>query len=95
MHAFPRLLILLFALESLLFIPLFAMLFTSEVNWSLFDFGLMAFLLSLLAIGIESVNRFLKSKLQKWLALAALLFFFLLVWAELAVGLFGTPLAGN
>jgi hypothetical protein len=55
----------------------------------------MAFLLLLLAIGIESVSRFLKSKLQKWLALAVLLFFFLLVWAELAVGLFGTPLAGN
>lgn len=34
-------------------------------------------------------------KHQKWLVLLAILFLILLVWIELAVGLFGTPLAGS
>jgi len=95
MHAYGRLLILIFALESLLFIPLFFMLFSTAVKWSVSDFALMAVLLLLVALGIETIKRKIKSKSKKLLSLAGLLVFFLLFWAELAVGILNTPFAGN
>jgi len=79
----------------LLLIPFIAMQFTKEVNWDLTDFVVMGALLLITVTGIEIVTREVKSsKLKIWLTIAILLIL-LLVWAELAVGIFGSPFAGS
>lgn len=90
-----RLIGILIAIGILLLIPLIAMQFTDEVNWTLYDFIVMGFLLIgtglLCELVIRKVN---KNYLRIALCLVLLLIFFL-IWAELAVGIFGTPFAGQ
>ncbi len=90
-----RFIYIIFGALSLLLIPLIAMQFTSEVDWSPFDFVVMGVLLIFIGSLIELVLRKVKKYNSRiaWLALIFVLF--LLIWAELAVGIFGTPLAGN
>lgn len=86
---------MLFGIVVILCIPLIAMQFTNEVQWKSLDFLIALVLLLGLAITIEFVlqkTKGLKTK-RAWVALAV--FIFLLIWAELAVGLFGSPLAGS
>ncbi|WP_437396951.1 hypothetical protein [Flagellimonas lutimaris] len=79
----------------LLLIPFTAMQFSSEVNWSLLDFLVAGGLLLALGFSIDFVARKAKSFNKKIIAIAAIVILFLLVWIELAVGIFGTPIAGN
>ena len=79
----------------LLLIPLIGMAITEEINWSLLDFIIMGVLLIFLGIGIDLViNRTMNLK-NRILFIGILVLMFLLIWAELAVGIFGTPFAGN
>lgn len=90
-----RLMIILGFVPLLLMIPLIGMQFSAEVNWSAFDFLLMAILLSSLGLMIEFVLRKVTKKNRR-IALIALVFFvFFLIYAELAVGIFGSPFAGS
>jgi len=79
----------------LLLIPCLAMRFTGEVNWTPIDFITAGALL----LGTGLMCEFVMRKVNKFgyrLAIcAAILFALLLVWAELAVGLFGTRFAGS
>lgn len=79
----------------LLFIPLIAMQFTDEVNWTLPDF-IVAFVL-LLGTGLacELVIRKVKKTSYRITICVTILVGLLLIWAELAVGIFGTPFAGT
>lgn len=79
----------------ILLIPLVAMQFTKEVNWDLKDFITMGLLLFISGIGIEIVTRKVKPAKLKLVLTLTILFVLFLVWAELAVGLFGTPFAGH
>jgi len=73
---------------------LFATLFINQVNWGVFDF----LVAGLLLLGIGSVylltTKLLGTKHRRIIALV-LITILTLIWAELAVGLFGTPFAGN
>lgn len=69
--------------------------FTDQVNWSIFDFVVMGILLLALGLGIEFLLRKVKKKSHRLIFVALAVFTFLLVWAELAVGIFGTPFAGS
>ena len=71
------------------------MQFTNDVNWSAFDFVIAFVLLLGLGTTIEFILQKTKEANSKlaWIVIALLLFF--LLWAELAVGVFGTPLAGS
>lgn len=80
---------------SLLLIPLIAMQFSEEVDWSVFDFFLMGVLLLLVGLGCEYILRRFKQTTHRALFIAGILFLFFLIWAELAVGVFGTPFAGS
>lgn len=80
---------------GILLIPLIAMQFTPQVNWSPFDFLVAAILLSVTGITANVIYRTTKSKQRKILLIAATLVVFVLIWLELAVGVFGTPLAGS
>ena len=79
----------------LLLIPLIGMTITDEINWSVFDFIIMGFLLILLSIGINFVIKHVKNLKNRFLYIGILVLIFMLIWAELAVGIFGTPFAGN
>ena len=79
----------------LLLIPLIAMQFTDEVNWNLFDFIIAGTLLIGTGFLIELVLRKTKKIKYRIIIVTALLIVFLLIWAELAIGIFGTPLSGH
>ncbi|MFY0643644.1 MAG: hypothetical protein JXR19_04190 [Bacteroidia bacterium] len=87
-----RILIILGVVALLLLIPLIAMQFTDEVNWNLFDFVVAAVLLLVAAFVISLAWNKAKYRL---LTIFAIILLFALLWAELAVGLFGTPWAGS
>jgi hypothetical protein len=71
------------------------MAISDEINWSVFDFIIMGFLLILLSIGINFVIKPVKNLKNRFLYIGILVLIFMLIWAELAVGIFGTPFAGN
>jgi uncharacterized membrane protein len=79
----------------ILLIPAVAMQFTKEVDWNLFDFVVMGMLLSLTGLAIELVARKVTSTKWRLIITGAIVLLLLLTWAELAVGLFGTPFAGS
>ena len=79
----------------LLLIPLIGMTITDEINWSAFDFIIMGSLLIALSIGINLVSTRVKNLKNRFLYIGILVLIFMLIWAELAVGIFGTPLAGS
>ena len=90
-----RLIIILMAIAIILLIPLIAMQFTNEVNWTSSDFIMMGVLLSGTGLLSEFVMRKVKSIDNRILIIGAILLVFILIWAELAVGIFGTPIAGS
>jgi peptidoglycan/LPS O-acetylase OafA/YrhL len=90
-----RLIIIVFVVASLLLIPFIAMQFTNEVNWNLFDFIAAAVLLLSTGLLCEFVLRKVKNNTHRIIICFAILFLLLLIWAELAVGIFGSPIAGH
>lgn len=70
----------------ILMVPLIAMQFTSEVQWSLFDFVLMGALI--FAAGAALDVSWQRAGKYKVLAVAGIVLAFLWLWAELAVGIF-------
>ena len=90
-----RLIIIPSVITFLLFIPFIAMYFTDEVNWSVRDFIVMGILLYSTWLICELVVKRIKKTNNRYLAIAVILLFFFLIWAELAVGLFGTRFAGS
>ncbi|MCF7858988.1 MAG: hypothetical protein K9N07_06640 [Candidatus Cloacimonetes bacterium] len=79
----------------LLLIPLIAMQFTAEVDWTLSDFVIAGFLLLCTGLMIELVMRKVKKIKPRIAVIGILLFLLFLIWAELAVGIFGTPFGGS
>ena len=76
-------------------IPFIGMQFSSEVNWSLFDFLVMGVLLLGVGLLFELVLRKVPKKSHRIALLIIILMVFLIIWAELAVGIFGSPFAGS
>ena len=71
-----------------LLLPAIAMNLSAEVAWGPGDFALMAGLLGMVGLGIELALRAALTFKLRAMAIAAMVGMFLLVWAELAVGLF-------
>lgn len=90
-----RLSAILAAASLLLLTPLLAMQFSKAVKWSIVDFAMAAVLLFGTGLLCELAMRNLKTRGARLIACGMLLVFLFLVWAELAVGIFGTPLAGT
>ena len=83
------------AVALLLLIPLIAMQFTNEVTWTGSDFVTAGVLLLSTGLLCEFVMRKIWNKDYQIGVLAVILIALFLIWAELAVGIFGTPLAGS
>ena len=79
----------------LLLIPIIAMLLTDEVNWSFFDFVIMGVMLSITGLAIGIIIKKIKYYKYRNIFITIIVMIFLLTWAELGVGLFGTPFAGD
>lgn len=62
--------------------------------WSLFDFIVMGILLFGTGVAYELITRKV-GKDRRIIVAVVLLIAFLLIWGELAVGIFGTPFAGS
>jgi peptidoglycan/LPS O-acetylase OafA/YrhL len=86
---------ILLTVALLLLVPLLAMQFTNEVNWTLFDFLIAGILLLGIGLLCELVIRKVRKPEHRIAICAVLLVAFLLIWIELAVGIFGTPFAGT
>ena len=90
-----RLIIILLSSAILLLIPLIGMQFTDEVNWTLFDFMVGGALLFGTGLMCELVLRKI-NKIKYRIALCVvILVVFFFIWAELAVGIIGTPFSGQ
>ena len=90
-----RLFYIVLTIVFLLLFPLIAMQFSDEVNWSLFDFGVAAALLLGTGLLCELVLRRVKETSRRIIICGIILVLLILVWVELAVGIFGTPFAGS
>ena len=76
-------------------IPLIAMQLTDEVKWSLFDFIIMGAVLSITGLLGEVILKKVKKSKHRLILYITIVMIFFLIWAELAVGIFGTPFAGD
>jgi hypothetical protein len=90
-----RVIVILSIATVLLLLPLIAMQFDTGVDWKPVDFTIAAVLLYGTGLCCELVLRKVKSVKYRFLICSVILAVLFLVWAELAVGLFGTPLAGS
>jgi len=80
---------------SLLLIPFIGNIFSNQVNWSLFDFIIMGLVLGILGIIIHFILEKVRDKKFRIVPIIFVLIIFLMIWAELAVGVFGSPIAGS
>jgi hypothetical protein len=90
-----RFVLIMLAAAILLTVPWAAMRFTNEVRWTLVDFVIAGVLLFGTGLVIELALRMLPSLKLRLVAVAGIMAALFLVWAELAVGIFGTPFAGS
>jgi len=90
-----RLKIILIAVFIILLIPLIAMQFSDEVNWTFSDFVVAGFLLLGTGLMCDLVIRKVQNVNYRIAICVALLLALLLIWAELAVGILGTPFSGS
>ena len=80
---------------AILLVPAVAMRFTREVNWTALDFIVAGMLLAGIGSLYVLITRKLRTVQQRRVIGGGLLLTLLLVWAELAVGIFGSPIAGS
>ena len=90
-----RLIIIILAVALLLLIPLISMAFTKEVNWDLSDFIVAGSLLLATGLLIEVALKIVKNKSHRIAVVMSIVVVLILIWMELAVGVFGSTISGN
>lgn len=86
---------ILLVVLGVLCIPFIAMQFTTAVQWQFNDF-LVAGVLLFVAISLSVfIFRRLQNHRYRLLYLGICIALFVLLWMEMAVGIFGSPIAGN
>jgi len=90
-----RLIGIVIFVAALLLIPFIAMQFSDEVNWTVIDFVIAGILLFGTGLICDFIIRKVKTRKNRIALIVVIVTLFLLIWAELAVGIFGTPLAGS
>jgi uncharacterized membrane protein YfcA len=86
---------ILYVVVLILLIPLIGMQFTDAIQWGPVDFLVAAILIFGAGIALDLIIRKVRKTQYRVLISVALILVVLLIWAELAVGIFGTPLSGN
>jgi len=90
-----QLLRIVLATAAVLLIPFVAMRFTTEVNWTASDFVVMGVLLFGTGLLFQFAANKLRTVKSRVIAFGVIGFVFLFAWAELAVGIVGSPFAGS
>ena len=80
---------------SLLVFPLFFNIISDDFNWSVFDFAVMGLMLIFVGIALELVSTLIKGGRKKEILYGLIILLFLLLWAELGVGIFNSPISGD
>lgn len=73
---------------ALLLVPAIAKLVTGEVNWGPEDFIVFGLMLTVLCLAVEAALHWLDTPVKRLAGIGLAVLAFLLVWAELAVGIF-------
>jgi peptidoglycan/LPS O-acetylase OafA/YrhL len=73
---------------GILLIPLVAMQFSSEMNWSSEDFVAIGLLIFMAGMAYELISKKLRGSNQRLLLCIAIAVIVVWLWAELAVGIF-------
>ena len=90
-----RIAILAAVVVAILLVPLVTMQFSDQVNWTLSDFAIAGLLLLATGVLIDQVMRRTSKGKGRSILIVIILLGFLLIWMELAVGIFGTPISGS
>ena len=79
----------------LLLLPFVSSLFNDQIDWDVLDYSVMgSMIFTAISLFFYTNRKFKKTKSSYWIEIFILVIF-LLLWAELAVGIFNTPLAGS
>ena len=81
--------------ELVLLVPLLAMLFSDEVDWGPADFIIVGILLAGVGIAYQLIVNGVKNNSRQAAVGIVLAAAMILIWIELAVGLFGSLFAGS
>jgi hypothetical protein len=68
---------------------------TNEVNWLFFDFIIMGGMLTITGLLIGIILKKVNNSKNRLILIVTVVMMLFLIWAELAVGLFGTIFAGD
>ncbi len=79
----------------ILFVPYIGMQFSNEIKWTFFDFTMAGFFIFVAISLINFLFYFLKNNKYKYWILGLFVLFFIIIWIELAVGIFNSPFAGS
>ena len=90
-----RLVTILMGAFALLLVPLVAMALTNEVDWNILDFLVAGALLGGAGLTLEFILRKIPTKRSRLLLIIGLFLLLTLLWAEMAIGIFGTLIAGS
>jgi len=90
-----KLIALAVVILCVLCIPLIGMQLSTEVNWTALDFVIAAVLLFI--TGLLSLKFYSKSRTSKYFLVLLILVIlaFIMVWVEMAVGIFNSPISGS
>ncbi len=80
---------------GLMLLPYIASQNSEGGGWDLFDLFIGGAMLFALGMSIQFLMRKLKGKKIRIPIIILVVLIFILIWIELAVGIFGTPLAGS
>jgi hypothetical protein len=79
----------------ILLIPFIGMQISNEVNWTLSDFVIGGVILFTFGLIVAFAAQNIRKRTTRLVVIGIILLILLLVWGELAVGIFGTPFAGS
>lgn len=65
------------------------------MNWDLYDFAAAAIIIGMMVFIIRYIGRSIKQTKTRWVLIGITVVLVALLWAELAVGIFGSPFAGS
>lgn len=79
----------------LLALPLLAMQFSNAIDWQAGDFAMATVLFVSATLVIEITKRLIPNKTPRRIFMAVGILVIVLIWLELAVGVFNSPIAGS
>lgn len=86
---------ILAGVAAVLLVPLVAMQMSGEMRWSLGDFIVAAILLGSAGLMYEVLAARLETRRRRIILAAIFVVMVVVIWAEMAVGIFGSPIAGS